>query len=144
MGFPYLQLCPSHPSFTRNILADQLTCPACIGVRLHVRIAAHHDLAKWTVACLRLTFFNRNTEPCTWITSKVLHMTTLRPARQVKEPLFPKEPDRNNAREPGGIKRRQMRWDRQRSQICYFWLREGASRSWGVVGCHVSSPQVGG
>src|SRR2546428_9338954 len=116
---------PSHTRFTRNILANELPCPACIGVRLHVRIATHHDLAKGTISCLRLTFFNRNTEPCTWITSQVLHMTTLRPARQVKDPFFPKEPDRDNARESSGIKCRQMRWHRQRGQVCYFLLCEG-------------------
>src|SRR2546428_969555 len=119
---------PSHTRFTRNILANELPSPACIGVRLHVRIATHHDLAKWTVACLRLTFFNRNTEPCTWIPSQVLHMTTLWPAGQVKDLFFPKEPDRDNARKSRGIKRRQMRWNRQRSQVGSFLPCEGASR----------------
>src|SRR5437868_8644449 len=120
MRLPCLQLRPSHTRFPRNILANELPCPACIGVRLYVRIATHHDLAKWTVACLRLTFFNRQTEPCTWITSQVLHMTTLWPARQVKDPFFPQEPHRDNARKSRGIKRRQMRWHRKRSQVRSF------------------------
>src|SRR5215831_5284386 len=142
MGFSCLQLRPSHTSFPWNILANEFPYPACTGVWLHVRIATHHDLSKWTVACLRLAFFNCNTESCTWITSQVLHMTTLWPARQVKAPLFPQEPDRDNARKSSGIQRRQMRWNRQRSQVCYFLRCEGASRSRGVVGCHGSSPQV--
>src|SRR6266849_9021415 len=142
MGFPCFKLRPSHSSFTRNILADQLTCPACIGVRLHKSLATHHDLAKRTVARLGLTFFKRHTEPHTWITSKVLHMTTLWPAGQVKDPLFPEEPDRNHARESSGIQRRQVRGNRQIQYVCHFLVRQGAGRRWGVVGGHVSSPQV--
>src|SRR5260370_31401255 len=98
---------------TRDIRQYQLARPDFIGARVHMRIATHNDLAKRTVARLRLTFFNSNTEPRTWITSKVLHMTTLRPAGQIKDPVFPEEPDRNNTREPSRIKRGQMRWNRQ-------------------------------
>src|SRR5215469_2167831 len=113
MGLLCLKLRPHHSCLTSDILADQLACPDGIGIWLHLCIATHHDLAKRTVARLRLAFFNGNTEPRTWITSQVLPMTTFWPAGQVKDPLFPEEPYRKNAREPSRIKSRQMSWNRQ-------------------------------
>jgi hypothetical protein len=62
MGLPCLKLRPSHPCLTSDILADQLARPDGTGVRPHMRIATHHDLAKRTVARLRLAFFNSNTK----------------------------------------------------------------------------------
>src|SRR5262249_21124298 len=115
MGLFCLQFRSEPPRFTSDILANKLACPACIGVRQNICPATHHNLAKWTVAGLRLTFFNGNTESCTSITSQVLHVTALWPAGQIKAPIFPKEPDRENARESSRVKRRQMRGNRKSS-----------------------------
>src|SRR6266478_3358308 len=144
MGLSCLKLCSYFRCLTSNILTDQLASPSSIRVRLDLRIALHHDLAKRTVARLRLAFFNRDTESCTWITRQLLDMTTLGSTGQIKDPIFPEKPERNNAREPRRIKRSQMCWNGQSSQVGYFLRGEFANGSQGIVCRHAPSSPFSG
>src|SRR5712692_3937920 len=139
MGLPCLKLHPYCSCLTSNILPNQLACPSSIKVRLDLRVALRHDLAKRTVAGLRLVFLNGNTESCTWITHQILDVTTPWSTGHIKDLIFPEEPERNNAREPRRIKRGQMCWNGQSRQIGYFLWSEFANRSQGIVCCHASS-----
>src|SRR5258708_39757311 len=67
-------------------------------------------------------------------------MTTLGSTGQIKDPVFPEEPERNNAREQSLIKRGQICWNGQSSQVCYLLRREFADKRRGIVCCHGSSP----
>src|SRR5215467_1103605 len=131
MGLLCLQLHPYFSCSTSNVLPNQLASPFAIKVGLDLRVALHHNLAKRAIAGPRLIFFHRNTESCTWITRQVLDMTASRSTRQIKDFIFPDEPERNDAREPRGIKRRQMCWNGQSSQIGNFLRSEFT--------CHTSS-----
>src|SRR5260370_21144315 len=66
-------------------------------------------------------------------------MTTLGSTGQIKDPVFPEEPERNNAREQSLIKRGQICWNGQSSQVCYLLRRDFAYKRRGIVCCHRSS-----